>query len=81
VDEETIGRMIADCLPAAPDAITILCTNMIGARVAADMETPDGPMMLDTVAVTLWACLMALGLRPDLITGQGRLFTEPRINP
>jgi maleate isomerase len=42
VDEETIGRMIADCLPAAPDAITILCTNMIGARVAADMETPDG---------------------------------------
>jgi len=37
--------------------------------------------MLDTVAVTLWACLMALGLRPDLITGQGRLFKEPRINP
>lgn len=81
VDEATIGRMIADCLPAAPDAITILCTNMIGARVAADMETPDGPMMLDSVAVTLWGCLTAMGLRPDLITGQGRLFTDPRLNP
>ncbi len=81
VPEATIGGMIAACLAARPDAVTILCTNMDGARVAAAMEKADGPMILDSVAVTLWGCLMAAGVRPEVIQGWGRIFSDPRLNP
>ncbi len=81
VPEATISHMMAACLEAKPDAVTILCTNMAGARAAAAMETADGPMILDSVAVTLWGCLMAAGVRPDVISGWGRIFTDPRLNP
>jgi maleate isomerase len=81
VDEATISAMIRDCLAATPDAVTILCTNMNGAKVAAALEPASGPMVLDSVAVTLWGCLMALGVRPDTIKGYGRIFSDPRLNP
>jgi maleate isomerase len=81
VPEADIRRMIGACLVARPDVITILCTNMNGARAAADMETTDGPLLLDSVAVTLWGCLMAAGVRPDAISGWGRIFSDPRLNP
>lgn len=57
------------------------CTNMAGARVAAEIEKPDGPLLLDSVAVTLWGCLTAVGIRADIITGYGRIFSDPRLNP
>jgi maleate isomerase len=81
VTEADIRRMIVECVEAKPDAVTILCTNMNGACAAADIETPDGPMLLDSVAVTLWGCLMAIGVRPDTISGWGRIFADPRLNP
>ncbi len=81
VSEAEIRRMIGECLAARPDVVTILCTNMNGARTAAGMEDPDGPLLLDSVAVTLWGCLMAAGLRPDMIRGWGRIFTDARLNP
>ncbi len=61
--------------------MTILCTNMNGARRAADLEMADGPIILDSVAVTLWGCLTAIGIRPDALTGWGRVFADPRLNP
>jgi maleate isomerase len=81
VTEADIRRMIADCVAARPDAVTILCTNMNGARAAAELETPTGPMLLDSVAVTLWGCLVAIGVRPDSIPGWGRIFADSRLNP
>lgn len=81
VTEEAIGAMIGDCLKARPDAVTVLCTNMAGARVAAELEPAIGPMVLDSVAVTLWGCLTAIGVRPDSIRGYGRIFSDPRLNP
>jgi maleate isomerase len=76
-----ISRMIRDCMAMQPDAITILCTNMDGARTAAEVESPSGPVLLDSVAVTLWGCLMAIGVRPDVIADWGRVFSDPRLNP
>jgi maleate isomerase len=81
VPEADIAEMIRACMSATPDAITILCTNMDGARTAAALETPDGPLVLDSVAVTLWGCLTAIGVRPDAIQGFGRVFRDPRLNP
>jgi maleate isomerase len=81
VPEARIAAMIEDCLPLGADAVTILCTNMNGARVAAKLEAAQGPMILDSVAVTLWGCLMSMGIRPDRLQGWGRLFTDARLNP
>ena len=73
--------MIADCMAHQPDVVTILCTNMNGASLAPSLEEIDGPLILDSVTVTLWECLMELGLRPDTIRSWGRIFTDPRLNP
>ena len=79
VAEETIAGMIAEAAATCPDAVTILCTNMNGARVAAQAETEDGPLMLDSVAVTLWGCLMATGAPLAPFASWGRLFRDPRL--
>ncbi len=79
VEEADILRMLQACLAHQPDTVTILCTNMNGARAAASLDGPDLPVILDSVAVTLWGCLQAVGVRPDVITGWGRIFQDPRL--
>jgi maleate isomerase len=81
VAQQTIAQMIKDSMAHAPDVVTILCTNMNGASLVPTLETPTGPIILDSVAVTLWGCLMELGLRPDMIDRWGRIFIDPRLNP
>jgi maleate isomerase len=81
VTQQTIEQMIAHCMAHDPDVVTILCTNMNGASLAPKLESSNGAIILDSVAVTLWGCLMELGLRPDTIRGWGRIFTDPRLNP
>jgi maleate isomerase len=76
-----IRRMIEACLPENPDVVTILCTNMNGAKLASELEGERGPIILDSVSVTLWGCLMEIGMRPDKIAGWGRIFSDPRLNP
>ena len=79
VPEETVAAMIAEVADARPDVVTVLCTNMNGARVGAALETEDGPIILDSVAVTLWGCLMATGFPLAPFTRWGRLFRDPRL--
>lgn len=81
VPQARIRAMIAECLNSSPDVVTILCTNMNGARLAAEMEPEAGAIILDSVAVTLWGCLLEIGVRPDIIRGWGRIFTSDRLNP
>jgi maleate isomerase len=80
VSEATIAEMIGDVARADADAVTILCTNMNGARVAAELEQDDGPLLLDSVAVTLWGCLVAIGYPLTGFARWGRLFTDPRLS-
>lgn len=79
VEEETIGGMIREVAATRPDAVTILCTNMNGARIAAELERENGPLLLDSVAVTLWGCLAALGQPMEDFARWGRLFRDPRL--
>ena len=81
VPTAAIAGMITEVMAAAPDVVTVLCTNMDGAALAPRLEQPSGPMILDSVSVTLWGCLMAIGIRPDSLTGWGRIFTDPRLQP
>jgi maleate isomerase len=74
VPEETIATMVRQAAAARPDAIVILCTNLRGARVAATIEAETGVLVLDSVAVTLWAALVRGGVPDGVIRGFGRLF-------
>lgn len=79
VTEAVLKPMIAECLSARPDLVTIFCTNLNGARLAAKMEKADGPLILDSVAVTLWGCMQAINEAPDQIIGWGRIFSDQRL--
>ena len=81
VSEAEIRAMIAEVLLANPEVVTILCTNMNGADLAPEIEAGRDVIVLDSVSVTLWGCLMEAGLRPDSIPDWGRIFTDPRLNP
>ncbi|OQW83601.1 MAG: hypothetical protein BVN31_05390 [Proteobacteria bacterium ST_bin15] len=81
IGEDTLRPMIADCLIRHPDVVTIFCTNLNGVRLAAEMEPASGPLILDSVAITLWGALMAIGEAPNQIAGFGRLFSDPRLQP
>jgi maleate isomerase len=74
VPETEISRLIREAAAAGPQAIAVVCTNMNGASSAARLEQELGIPVLDSVAVTLWACLVRAGADPQMIKGWGRLF-------
>lgn len=81
VSQAEIRAMMAEVMAANPEVVTILCTNMNGASLAPEIETEIDVVVLDSVAVTLWGCLIEAGVRPDSIAGWGRIFTDSRLNP
>lgn len=74
VSEETIEAMCTQVAAARPDAIAILCTNMRGALVGAQVEQRLGVKVFDSVSATLWGCLRAIGVSTDPLAGFGSLF-------
>jgi maleate isomerase len=74
VPEAAIATMVREAAVARPDAVVILCTNLRGARVAATIEAATGVLVLDSVAVTLWAALARVGAHHGDIRGFGKLF-------
>jgi maleate isomerase len=52
---------------------------MRGARIAEPLERKRGVGVFDSIAVTLWACLVAAGIDPSIIRGWGSVFVNPRL--
>lgn len=77
VSEADIEQMIRAVVSEGADAIAILCTNMRGAALAARLESELHVMILDSVAVTLKACLDAVAVPTSELTSWGRLFASP----
>lgn len=77
VTSETIAGMARAVAAEGCDAVAIVCTNMDGAHAAAALEAELGVPVLDSVAVTLWACLDAAHVDPARIKGWGQVF-HPR---
>jgi maleate isomerase len=75
VTEEKIAEMCRDVAKSKPDAIVILCTNMRGPMIAADLERELGIPVLDSVAFTLWGCLEETGVPMAALSKYGRMFT------
>ena len=76
VREAEVARLIEQVIREGCDAAVVLCTNMRGAGAAERLERGYGVPVLDSIAVTLWACLRAAGCDPSRIHGWGSLFTQ-----
>jgi maleate isomerase len=68
--------MTAEVAAAKPDAIAIVCTNMRGAELAAELETAHGIPVYDTVATTVWKSVRIAGIDPGRINGWGTIFSK-----
>lgn len=78
-DEATLAGLVREVAEARPQAITILCTNLRGAGIVAELERELGIPIYDSVSVTVWKCLKLAGVDPARITGWGMLFADPRL--
>jgi maleate isomerase len=75
-DEATISRLIREVAVAKPDAITVLCTNMRGGPIVAELERELGIPIYDTVATAVWTGLKLVGEKPSRVEGWGSLFAD-----
>jgi maleate isomerase len=74
VDRPTLDRAVADVAAAKPDVIVILCTNLDGATPAAQWEAAFGIPIYDSIAVSLYGALQAIGVDHSPLRRFGRLF-------
>jgi maleate isomerase len=73
-DEAGIAAMVRAVAAAGPEAIAIHCTNFRGGRPAPGLEEASGVPVLDSVAVSLWAGVLAAGGDPRPLRPWGRVF-------
>lgn len=73
--EAEVERMIREVAEAKPDAITVMCTNMQGARLASRLEQELGIPILDSTAAALWSGMRLSGADPARVEGWGRTFS------
>ncbi|MBS7813486.1 maleate cis-trans isomerase family protein [Roseococcus pinisoli] len=70
---ETVDTLVEAAVAEAPtEAVIIHCTNFRGLPGAVALEERLGPLILDSVAVSVWGALGAAGARAGL--PGGRLF-------
>jgi maleate isomerase len=74
VDAETLRTMVREVAKTRPDAITILCTNLRGGPLVAELEAETGIPIHDSIATVVWKSLQLVGADTRRISGWGRLF-------
>jgi len=74
VSADALRTMVCDVAAARPDAIVILCTNLRGGPLVAELEAELGIPILDSVATVVWKSLQLAGADPRRVRGWGRLF-------
>ncbi len=81
VPEAEVARLSEDVIREGADSVVVLCTNMHGAGMAERLERKPGIGVFDSIAVTLWGCLIAAGVDPSVVHGWGSIFANPRLLP
>jgi|TARA_B100000678_G_scaffold252726_1_gene228848 maleate isomerase len=76
VDSATLDHQVAAVASASPEAITLYCTNLRSAQMAARWESQHGIPVFDTTTTVIWKLLRMTGHDTKGITGWGRLFQE-----
>jgi maleate isomerase len=68
--------MVREVAKDKPQAITIFCTNLHGARIVNALEQEIGIPVYDTISTSVWKAMKQAGADPKRIKGWGRLFAE-----
>lgn len=76
VGDDDIRKMVRDVAATGPQAITIFCTNLRGAPLAAELEREIGIPVYDTIATVVWKSLKMVGADTGRVRGWGSLFEE-----
>lgn len=81
VEEEEIARMVRDVAQEGCDVVAIVCTNLKGSALAPVLERELGVVVLDSISVTLWKCLVLAGRDPAELSRWGGPFVLKRALP
>lgn len=73
---DDIRQMVREVAVARPQAITIFCTNLCGAPLAAELEAELGIPIYDTISTVVWKSLQLAGVNTSRLSGWGSLFEE-----
>lgn len=74
VSEEQLAGMTRRVAETKPDAIVIFCTNLNGARVAAELEPELGIPILDSISLAVLGGMWAVGADTSALAPWGRMF-------
>jgi maleate isomerase len=74
VSADTLREMVRDAATSKPDAITILCTNLRGAPLVAELEAELGIPIYDSISTVVWKSLRLAGVDAARVRGWGHLF-------
>lgn len=77
VTETQILEMARDVALQRPDAMTVMCTNLKGARLAERIEQETGIPLYDSVSTVVWKSLLIAGYDVAELKGWGQLFQTP----
>lgn len=75
VRADTLRAMVRNVALTRPDAIAILCTNLRGAPLVAELEAETGIAIYDSISTVVWKSLALTGVSPARVKGWGSLFT------
>ena len=76
VEPDTLRTMLREAAAARPVALTVMCTNLSAAQLAAEMERELDIPVYDSVATVVWKALRTIGVDTRVVQGWGRLFAE-----
>jgi maleate isomerase len=79
VDESTIAEMVRDVADRC-NAVAIVCTNLRGAHLAADLEREIGKPVYDSIAVTIWKSLQLARFDTSRLGQWGEVFRQSSLN-
>jgi maleate isomerase len=69
-----IETMIRSVAKKNVEAVAVVCTNLKGAPLVPRLEAELGIPIFDSVAVTIWKCLMETGIATAPLEKWGRIF-------
>jgi len=76
VTSAQIETMIRDVAKRGVGAVAVVCTNLRGAPLVPQLEAELGIPIFDSVAATIWKCLMETGLPAGPLEKWGRVFRQ-----
>jgi maleate isomerase len=76
LSEDAVSHMCHEVAQGKPDAIVLMCTNMVGWSFMANLESELGMPIIDSTAAVVWKALSLLNVPMAPIANRGWMFTQ-----